>query len=110
MYYRIVKTNPPPTDDYVSSYHQNQTRAERVVESGQRTKCETMGLSVYADQDEAFKCAGQYPKIGNMIARVTLTPVAGKLLETGSKFDSHHTWWKADGFNPIGYSQVVASL
>ena len=109
-YYRIVKTDPPTQGDYVSLYDLDRTRAERTVTNGQRTVCETMGLSVYASRDQAIQCARQYPKLGNQIARIALRPVAGRMLETGGYLDSHHTWWKAVGFNPIRDSQVVASV
>ena len=109
-YYRIVKGNPPTSHDFDSAYHQNPSRAEREIERGRRTRCETMGLSVFSDQRHAIQCASQYPRIGTMISLVTLTNEAGKVLRTGGQFDSHHTWWKSLDFDPITVAQVVHRL
>lgn len=99
-YYRIVKSDPPVRDDFVPVYIRNRRLAERVVSRGRRTLCETFGLSVYSDWNDAVQCASQYPKIGNMIANVNPTSSCGKVLHTGGEFDSHHTWWIVEGFDP----------
>ena len=110
VYFRIVKTDPPGLSDFVSAYHQKRPAANLEINRGSRTLCETMGLSVYADPTDAILCAGQFPKLGTLIARVNLTPQSGKLLGTGRPSNSHHTWWMVHGFNPIGCSEVVDSL
>ena len=109
-YYRIVKNAPPDSEDFVSLYDSDQNRAMSIVRQGTRTECETMGLSVYTDRDDAVNCALQYPKIGDRVASVALTPVSGKVLYTGGRFPTHHTWWKPVDFDPTGVAQVVASL
>lgn len=91
-------------------YHQNRTRAEGIIKRGERTMCETMGLSVYADENDAVQCALQYPNIGNKIARLTLTPASGRAIPTDGGFPSHHTWWKVRDFNPIDSVEVVHIL
>ena len=77
------------------------------IRRGRKTECETKGLSVYTDSDDAVNCALQYPKIGNRVASVTLSPVSGKVLYTGGRFPTHHTWWKPSDFDPTGVSVVV---
>ena len=109
-YYRIVKTDPPESSDFVSMYHQDRNRAEDAIRRGRRTLCETMGLSFFADIGQAVQCAGRYRRMGKKIETVTLTPNAGKALETPSEFPSHHTWWREERFDPTRYAQVVHRL
>ena len=106
-YYRIVKNDPPEPSDFVSLYHLNRNRAEIEIRRGKRTQCETMGLSVYKERIHATECAQQYPKLGDMIAHLFLTPPSGKAIQTGRGLDSHNTWWKARGFDPLGSTQVI---
>ena len=109
-YYRIVKSDPPETSDFVSLYHQNSRLADRNIISGRATKCETMGLSTYTDKGQALECARQFPQLGDKIARLTLKNDAGQVLATPRGVgDTHHTWWKAEGFDPIGSAKVVTS-
>ena len=107
-YYRIVKNDPPEASDFVPVYRQNQKRAEGAIRRGYRTQCETMGLSVFADRTDAVQCAEQYPKIGDKIASISLTPRAGMIIQTTSPFDSHNTGWMAEDFEPTAISRIVA--
>ena len=67
-----------------------------------------MGLSVYAKDADALKCARTFPKLGSKVARLTLTPAAGKVLPTPSRSgESHHTWWQVDGGDPVPYIDFV---
>ena len=108
IYYRIVKDDPPRLEDFVSLYHRDNARAMRVIEERKNTECETKGLSVYADADDAVSVARLFPKIGDKIASVALTPASGKILQTGSR--SHHTWWIANNFNPTTIVRSVDYL
>ena len=108
-YYRVVNNDPLESGDFVSVYHLNANRG-RNVQRRRITQCQSMGLSVYADITSARKCAGRYPNLGNKIARVSLTPGAGKILETSGQFPSHHTWWKYEEYNPAEHSEIVESL
>ena len=92
-YYRVTKANPPTTNDFISAYHDNRVHADRQIERGLRSHCETLGLSVFSDRDDAIRMARQIPKLGAHIAMVTLTEASGVILATGGQFDSHHTWW-----------------
>ena len=106
-YYRIVRNDPPEQSDFVSIYNLNRKRAEVEIGRGRRTQCETMGLSVYSELIHAIECAKQYPKLGDKIARLCLTPASGKAVQTGRGLDSHNTWWKALGFDPLESAQVI---
>ncbi len=77
-----------------------------MVNQNRITKCEIMGLSVYAEKSDAITCSQQNPKIGTRIAAVALTYLAGKILHTPKKLASHHTWWKPESYNPISASRV----
>ena len=109
VYYRIVNNDPPQSSDFVSVYHLRRERAMREVRRMSRTLCDTMGLSVYEDRDEAIKCALKYDNLGTHIAAVELTPDSGKILRTRGLFPSHHTWWISDDFDATGLSASVES-
>ncbi len=99
-YFHIVKDDPPGNEDFVPLNEKDPARAEQQIARGRATRCETMGLSVYADRDDAINCAMQYPKIGNKVAIMALTPSAGKTLHTPRGWPSHHTWWSPKDSTP----------
>ena len=108
-YYHIVKSDPPGPRDFVSQYHKNRRLAENNVNRGYATLCETMGLSTFADIEEAVDCFHQYPKLGDKVAKSTLRQVAGEVKATPRNFwESHHTWWKNQVFNPNSSADIVA--
>ena len=110
VYYYIVKNDPPEAGDFVSLYHRDRDLAERRARRG-ASLCQTMGLSIYTDAYDAVKCARDYPKIGDKIARLTLGPDTGKVQHTPSaSFASHHTWWLVEGCDPTKIAAVLAVL
>lgn len=109
-YYRIAKFDPPNAQDFVSTYSRNRAYAASVVRKGRVTVCETMGLSVYTDIEDAIQCAGQIPQIGDMIVEIRGLPECGVVLPTPRGSDSHHTWWVARGFDPTNFSKVVRNI
>ena len=109
-YYRIVRNDPPESSDFVSVYHLDRIRASRVIRSGRRTQCETMGLSIYADMNDAVANARRFKNIGDKIARITLRAESGKTLKTDGGYPSHYTWWKEESFEASSSVQVVDSL
>ena len=110
VYYRIVKNDPPEPGDFASLYRQNRQLADDRIQSGRATQCQTMGLSVFADGNEAVRRAIRFHLIGNKIARLTLGPAAGKILPTPTNGDSHHTWWQAVAYDPTDGATVVINL
>ena len=105
-YYRIVKTDPPQREDFVAIFHLNRRRANAIIRRGTGTQCETMGLSVFADANDAVEWALRLPQIGSYIARLTLNPYSGKILATPREGNSHHTWWYVESFNPVPASEI----
>ena len=91
-------------------YDERPSWAEQQVTRGNRTWCETMGLSVYTNPDDAVECAKKYRNLGTNIAKVNLVPISGKVLPTDGGCPSHNTWWKAEGFDPTQHSEIIASL
>ena len=109
IYYRIAKNDPPEPSDFESLYHVDYDRAEQAVSRG-KTTCETMGLSVYTEMDHAIQCAGKYRNLGKKIVQLNLTQGSGRAALTSGTFDSHHTLWVPEGFDPVQHSQVIHSL
>ena len=108
-HYRIIKNDPPMSDDFVSLYHQNQILAQRRINTGRVNQCETMGLSTYTDIGDAVACFHQFPNLGDKIARLTLDQRAGKVQRTPRDAgESHHTWWMSQCFAPTAFARVVA--
>lgn len=109
-YYRIVRNDPPESSDFVSVYHLNRRRAEIAIKRGERTQCETMGLSVYANRNDAAANARRFKNIGDKIARITLRAESGKTLKTDGGYPSHYTWWKEESFEASSSVQSVENL
>lgn len=113
VFYRIVKNDPPRLGDFLSLYHLNRDLAERRIGRG-ATRCETMGLSIYAELGDALAAACQFSSIGDWIVPLTLEPVAGKILPTPryhpaapENGDSHHTWWKNESYEPLANATTL---
>ena len=101
-FFRIANEYPPDLADFISLYDRDTERAMRNVSKGQTTLCETMGLSVYRDLKDAVACAKTFPKIGDKVYVVHLTPSYGRILHTARHGNSHHTWWVPQGVEPKG--------
>lgn len=86
--FRIVKTDPPSSHDFLSH-----------TELGRRVKasCVACGISVFRKIEDAEHCAEMYPKLGNLIAKGELSPATGKTTVPAAKGASHITWWAYDG-------------
>ncbi|MCY4415361.1 MAG: hypothetical protein OXE87_03505 [Chloroflexi bacterium] len=110
IYYYIVKNDPPQWTDFTALYRRNRRLAEARIRQGITTACQTMGLSVLADINDALDRANQFRSIGNIVARLMLTPDAGRILYTPRDNDSHHTWWVPEGYNPGDTATIVLEL
>ena len=110
VYYYIVKNNPPERSDFVSLYRRNRRLAEARTRHGITTLCQTMGLSLLADINDAIYRANRFRGIGSLIARLALIPDAGQILYTPRDNDSHHTWWIPEGYNPTVAATVILQL
>ena len=110
IYYRIVKTDPPELTDFVSLYHLNRRRSNDMIRRDSQAQCMLMGLSIYANANDAVWNARRYHGLGGKIARLVLGSDAGKTLPTPRDGNSHFTWWQAEGYDPIVTATVVINL
>ena len=110
IFYRIVKNDPPELGDFIPIYHLNRRRANDMMRRNSGVQCMLMGLSVYVDANEAVWYARRYHSLGDKIARLALEADAGEMLPTPRDGNSHHTWWQADGYNPVAIATVVMNL
>lgn len=108
-YYRVGRNDPPEPSDFEPLYRKDYARARNEMSKG-RTKCQTMGLSVYSDMDDAIQCAGKYRNLGREIVQLTLAQGSVKAVLTEGLFDSHHTLWVPEGFDLTQHSRVIRSL
>ena len=100
--FRLVKTNPPTEQDFLS---QRQEKPERIF-SGV-SECETRGLSVFAERRDAEAKALKLPHLRNRkVCRVTLPAGAGRIQQTFQP--SHHTWWPLAAFEILAHCGVEA--
>ena len=100
VFYRIVKSDPPWAEDFTSTYHRQRSRTEQLIKSGRLTQCVAMGMSVWADVGDAVRMARQLPRIGDLIAQITLVEDSGKILPIHGSYASHHTWWVVRDYAP----------
>ena len=82
----------PGPDDFLPMYHLNKKLADFRVSRGTVSWCETMGLSIFTDADEAVNWARRVFSLGDRIAGLTPGPESGKILPTLRDGNSHHTW------------------
>ena len=110
VFYRIVKNDPPELGDFISIYHLNRRRANDMIRRDSQIQCTLMGLSVYADANDAVWNARRYHGLGDKIARLALGSDAGEILPTPRNGNSHYTWWQSDGYDPTVAATVVIIL
>ncbi len=97
--FRLIRAQEPHDDDFHSYRLQNPSRSYPVGE------CIASGLSVYTERTDVEK-ALLLPKFKNRsVCAITLTPEAGKILQTGRP--SHHTWWLYKDFNILENSKPL---
>ena len=100
-FFRLVKTNPPTEEDFIS------LRAENPDRDFGKNICQASGLSVFAERGDAQK-ALKLPNLrGRLICRVALEAGAGHIQQTGRR--SHHTWWPLADFDILAHCVVEAT-
>lgn len=98
--FRLVRTDPPTPDDFLS---QRQERPDRIFSGA--IECQVRGLSVFADKQDAVAKAQKLPNLKNRkICRVTLTVGAGRIQPTFQP--SHQTWWPLAEFDILAHCGV----
>ena len=95
--FRLVRTDPPTPDDFLSQRQEKPGRTFQGV-----TECQACGLSVFTDRHDAEAKALKLPHLKNrVICRVMLPPGAGRIQPTFQP--SHHTWWPLATFDILAH-------
>lgn len=101
IYYRLVD-NPPTAKNFVSNRVLQPQRELKNV-----SECEARGLSVYDDIEGCHELMETFlPLRKKQVAKVTLPPECGKVLQTLQN-PSHHSWWLKSGFDPVSVCEIV---
>jgi hypothetical protein len=97
-YFRIVRLDPPGPEDFLS-----------YAELGKRPKgsdpCRLRGLSVFDSWEAANVARLNFPSLGHLIARGTLTSTHGQIKQTGRHH--HFTWWPYEGIDRAAPFETV---
>ena len=84
--YRLVKSNPPTSEDFRSLRDLKPNRS-----FGDLPECQIRGLSVHFDKTDSENLL-KLPNLQNChLCRLKLNAGAGKIKQTNKL--SHHTWW-----------------
>ena len=89
-FYRIVKTNPPTLEDFLS----NQAKGREVHRGIHRGMVRLWdGLSMYASEEQASSKAAQSPMLGSFVAELVI-PADGPIrIEQTTRDREHFTLW-----------------
>lgn len=102
--YRLVEATPPTALDFQPT----------VLESPHRQfppdkLCMACGVSVFKDAEDARRSRDKYKPLRNKkIARGTITPEDGLVLETGKP--THVTWWLQTANPHARFGEVMADV
>lgn len=91
--YRIVRSDPPGPDDFLSHH-----------EAGLLPKadaCLRCGLSVFRVRTDGVHQRNLYPRLGEFLAEGSLTPADGQTRLTAGRMPTHTTWWVYDGVDRV---------
>ena len=86
-FYRIIKTDPPRLDDFLS----NQARGIKPPDTRSLTLWVWTGISVYATPAQAHRMARRYPRHGSLMAVLEVEPEAPVQIERTLSTPGHHT-------------------
>lgn len=100
--FRLVKHKPPVAADFL-------THSERGLLL-RANPCLRRGLSVFTEIEGAVHMHELFPKIGEFVAKGTLTGEHGKSKPTEGKHPAHSTWWPYEGVERKAPFQVVRDL
>lgn len=97
--YRLVRSNPPTTDDFRS---QREEKPDTVFSNVD--ECLARGLSVYACRSDCDK-PKKLPRFRKcFVCKVDLDIGAGRIQQTWQP--SHHTWWPLADFDILQYCSM----
>jgi hypothetical protein len=98
--FRLVKTNPPTVEDFLSKRQENPNQVFRNA-----TECEARGISVFSEKRDVEANALKLPSLKNRkICRVALSAGSGCIQRTFNA--SHHTWWPLAEFDILANCEV----
>jgi hypothetical protein len=102
--FRIVRTNPPTRDDFLS-YRALGLRPPASLSVDQLRQWE--GISVFATENQARRQARRYPHLGTSIAELVIVPNLGlEVRRTNPRSPGHHTLWG----DPADIARAVARV
>jgi hypothetical protein len=87
--FRIVQTNPPTQDDFVS----NPRRGKPVRHVTPQTQRLIDGLSVFDSEEMTRSVARSFPKIGTFIAELHVRSTGTLRWERTTRTPGHYTLW-----------------
>lgn len=100
-FFRVVKTNPPSLNDFLS----NVARGIKPPDEDAETLRLWLGVSVYATAAQARRMARRYPRHGAFIAHLEVEAGAPVRFERTLSTPGHHTMWAMPAYL---ITQVVA--
>lgn len=97
--FRLVRTNPPTDDDFMSHRAKDPQKEFRNM-----SECQALGLSVALDRRSLERKLTQRNMRGMVVCRVELDRGAGFIQQTGRR--AHYTWWPLAAFDILANSTV----
>lgn len=104
-FFRIVKTDPPTVDDFLSAEARGMIPPVELSDDLRRL---WDGISVYATAAQARRKARQSPILGRYIVELRLWPDTGLRVERTARGPGHHTIWGQPGDIQACVVSVVA--
>jgi hypothetical protein len=99
-YFRLIDGYPPTPKDFFSPRKLKPNR-----NFGSVSECQTHGLSIFNDID-ACRDVAKLPGLRHKeVAKVTLPPECGVVLQTGKP--AHHSWWLRAAFDPVSICEPL---
>lgn len=102
--YRLVKKNPPESEDFIP------LREKKPTAGFGEKECQACGLSVLRDVEDALQMRKRARGMAKrLVAKGRLSPCFGKIKHTPSSRDgsSHHRWWVPTEVQPWRVFRVV---
>lgn len=93
VYYRLSKSSPPTSEDFLSQRANNPTRVFKNV-----SECISRSLSVWDNVDKCLNITKLPRHKGKShVVQITLNGGDGQILKTFG--ENHYSWWRSTTFN-----------
>lgn len=97
--FRLVRSNPPTDEDFLS---------QRVKKPRQRfdgvSECQICGLSVFSERSDSERLLKLPHLRRRLICRLRLDVSAGSIQKTNK--NSHYTWWPFAKFDILAHCEI----